>query len=162
MADAPRVRLSPDGRATVHVPDINGDAKGRWVSVWVRGPWGDLTVEVHDDDTVTGWSEYAAPGAPDPAPTEPADAAHCKSCGRPFSPSHDTTAPGPTARHPFQPAEPADGHSGTAELESIADILFDAGTTDTLLDLVPRLRALADRLAGRPWPADDTQETNHG
>lgn len=27
----------------------------------------------------------------------------CKSCGRPFSPYHDSEAPGPTLRHPYIP-----------------------------------------------------------
>ena len=30
-------------------------------------------------------------------------AAPCRSCGRPFSPTHDSGAPGPTSRHPFMP-----------------------------------------------------------
>jgi hypothetical protein len=30
-------------------------------------------------------------------------AGKCRMCGRPFSPSHDISAPGPTARHPFVP-----------------------------------------------------------
>lgn len=30
----------------------------------------------------------------------------CKSCGNPYSPTHDIHAPGPTVRHPFFPAEP--------------------------------------------------------
>lgn len=27
----------------------------------------------------------------------------CRMCGRPFSPTHDENAPGPTSRHPFKP-----------------------------------------------------------
>lgn len=27
----------------------------------------------------------------------------CRACGRGFSPTHDASAPGPTARHPFTP-----------------------------------------------------------
>jgi hypothetical protein len=43
----------------------------------------------------------ALAGAAVPQPPAP-----CRSCGRPFSPSHDAEAPGPTARHPFAPQPP--------------------------------------------------------
>lgn len=43
-----------------------------------------------------------------------------------------------------QPA-PAD------EIEAVADALFEAGTTDAQLDLVPRLRAVAGVLHKRPY-----------
>lgn len=36
------------------------------------------------------------------APTE--SGTPCRACGRPYSPTHDAAAAGPTARHPFKPA----------------------------------------------------------
>lgn len=39
----------------------------------------------------------AVPGGPSPESL-------CRMCQRPFSPTHDAFAPGPTARHPFAPA----------------------------------------------------------
>lgn len=35
----------------------------------------------------------------------PAGHRPCASCGAPYSPRHDVRAPGPTARHPYRPAE---------------------------------------------------------
>lgn len=29
----------------------------------------------------------------------------CRTCGRPFTPTHDTNAPGPTSRHPYDPPD---------------------------------------------------------
>lgn len=29
----------------------------------------------------------------------------CRSCGRPFSPTHDASAPGPKVRHPYNPSD---------------------------------------------------------
>jgi hypothetical protein len=41
-------------------------------------------------------------------------AAPCRSCGRPFSPTHDGGAPGPTSRHPFMAVPAAETGSGEA------------------------------------------------
>ena len=41
-------------------------------------------------------------------------AAPCSSCGRPFSPTHDSGAPGPTSRHPFMPAASSPASGGEA------------------------------------------------
>lgn len=53
----------------------------------------------------------ASPALPTPA-TEPLDAQErgpCTDCGRPFSPTHDRHAPGPTVRHPYRPNRHPDG-----------------------------------------------------
>jgi hypothetical protein len=38
-----------------------------------------------------------------PVPPPPAADRPCRSCGRPFRPTHDVDSPGPTSRHPFFP-----------------------------------------------------------
>lgn len=39
-------------------------------------------------------------------PSTPPGERPCRSCGRPFSPDHDVSAPGPTVRHPYMPVQP--------------------------------------------------------
>ena len=45
----------------------------------------------------------------------------CRSCGRPFSPTHDVDAPGPTSRHPFLVAQAASDPYGRQVGESYKD-----------------------------------------
>lgn len=66
------------------------------------------------------------------------DAGLCAACGRPFSPAHDASAPGPTVRHTFKaPGQAATAPPTTlvvnphdaAALEAIAGPLPDAAVT---------------------------------
>lgn len=36
---------------------------------------------------------------------DPSGARVCRSCGHPFSPTHDASAPGPNVRHPYNPSD---------------------------------------------------------